>query len=190
MPQELVIVRHGETEWSREGRHTGRTDIPLTANGVRQAQRLALLLRRWHFTAVYCSPLQRARDTCALAGYSSDAILDPDLQEWDYGEYDGKTLADIREQRPEWVLWRDGVVGGETLAEVAARVQRVITRVRAVHGDVLLIAHGHILRVLTARWLDMEPAEGAHFRLGPAAPAVLGYEHEWTALRAWGLEPS
>lgn len=178
-------MRHGETEWSREGRHTGRTDIPLTPHGEEQARALQQRLADYSFAAVLCSPLQRARRTCELAGYGDAAQLDDDLREWDYGGYDGMTLAQIRAERPGWNLWDDGGPGGESLDHVAARAGRVIARARAAGGDVLLFGHGHILRVLTALWLELPPHAGQHFVLGPAAPSVLGYEHEWTAMRSW-----
>lgn len=184
-----MIVRHGETEWSREGRHTGRTDLPLTAKGREQAERLRPALQARRFTAVFCSPLQRARDTCALAGFHDGVVYDPDLEEWDYGRYDGLTLSEIRARRPGWSLWRDGSPGGEQLAAVAQRADRVLERVRALAGDVLLFAHGHVLRVVTARWLELDPTAGQRFVLDPAAPCDLGHEHDWTALRAWNVTP-
>jgi len=177
-------VRHGETEWSREGRHTGRSDIPLTDEGREQATSLRAALRQRQFAAVYSSPLQRARETARLAGFEA-AIVDPDLEEWDYGEYDGLTSAEVRRARPGWVLWRDGCPGGESIEHVSARADRVIERFRQQPGDVLVFAHGHILRVVAARWIEMRAPAGQRFALGPAAPSTLGYEHEWTVLRAW-----
>jgi broad specificity phosphatase PhoE len=185
--QEVVIVRHGETEWSREGRHTGRTDVPLSDEGRAQAQKLRKTFGGHAFAAVFSSPLQRAHDTARLAGFDSKVVLDPDLQEWDYGEYDGMTSAEVIARRPGWVLWRDGCIGGESLEQVARRADRVIERFRAVEGDVLAFAHGHILRVVTARWIDMHAGAGQRFMLLPASPSTLGYEHDWTALRAWNL---
>lgn len=185
--QQLVLVRHGETEWSREGRHTGRTDVPLTSEGEAQAAALKQRLGTYSFAAVLCSPLQRARRTCELAGYGDVAVLDGDLQEWDYGSYDGLTLQEIRKERPGWNLWADGARDGESLKQVAARAERVIARARAAQGDVLLFGHGHILRVLTACWLELPARAGQRFALGPAAPSVLGYEHEWTVMRSWNV---
>ena len=182
-----MLVRHGETEWSRERRHTGRTDVPLTDEGREQARRLREMVRRAAFAAVFVSPLQRARETCALAGLNGDAVVDPDLAEWDYGGFEGKTLAEIQAERPGWDLWRDGPEAGETLADVERRVERVLGRCRAIDGDVALIAHGHVLRVLTARWLELPGAAGRRFVLQPASPSVLGFEHEWTAVRRWNL---
>ncbi|MBV8301504.1 MAG: histidine phosphatase family protein [Candidatus Dormibacteraeota bacterium] len=183
----VVVVRHGATAWSGEGRHTGKTDVPLTEEGRGEALRLRSLLPRWTFAAVYTSPLQRARDTCELAGYGEVAVSDPDLVEWDYGKYDGLTTAEIRATRPGWDLWRDGVPDGETLEEVTARADAVLSRAGTADGDVLLFGHGHILRVLTARWLE-QPAElGRRFRLDPAAPGVLHHEHEWPTLNGWNL---
>ena len=187
MASRLVIVRHGETEWSRAGRHTGRTDIPLDAPGRECARALGPVLARWDFAAVYTSPLARARETCELAGYGDRAVLLDDLVEWDYGEYEGLTIEEIREQRPGWSLWRDGVPGGETLEQVAARAERVISVADDDAGDVLLVAHGHLLRVLTARWLRLPAESGGHFALATCAPSELAYEHEWTALLSWNL---
>jgi probable phosphoglycerate mutase len=187
--QQIVVVRHGETAWSREKRHTGRTDIPLTPEGREQALTLVAPLGGLHFAAVFVSPLQRARETCDIAGFADRAVVDPDLVEWDYGEYDGLTGKEIRERRPGWTLFRDGVVGGETIDEVAARAQRVIARVRPIDGDVLLFGHGHQLRILTALWLELPAAAAQHLQLATAAPSTLGYEHDWTALLSWnGLQ--
>jgi broad specificity phosphatase PhoE len=183
----VVIVRHGETEWSSEGRHTGRTDVALNEAGREQARQLRKVLQRRRFAAVYSSPLQRAVETARLAGFDADVIVDPDLQEWDYGEYDGLTSAEVRARRPGWVLWRDGCIGGESLEHVTARADRMIERFRSCDGDVLAFAHGHVLRILTARWLDLHAGAGQRFMLSPASPSTLGYEHDWTALRAWNL---
>jgi broad specificity phosphatase PhoE len=187
--QRIVIVRHGETEWSRIKRHTGRSDIPLTAEGEVQARGLAAKLAGLRFAAVFVSPLQRARQTSVLAGYGAVAIVDPDLVEWDYGAYEGKTSEEIQEQRPGWTLFRDGVVGGETLDDVAVRAARVIDRVRATSGDVLLFGHGHQLRILTALWLEFAPVAAQHLQLATASPSMLGYEHNWTALLSWNGLP-
>jgi probable phosphoglycerate mutase len=183
--QQVVIVRHGETEWSRIGRHTGRSDIALTPEGEEQARGLGATLARLTFAAVFVSPLQRARKTADLAGYADVAIVDRDLIEWDYGAYEGRTSEEIHEQRPGWTLFRDGVPGGETLDQVAARAAHVIDRVRGIDGDVLLFGHGHQLRVLTALWLELAPDAAQHLQLATASPSTLGYEHDWTALLSW-----
>lgn len=187
MASRLVIVRHGETEWSRDGRHTGRTDVPLDQAGRADARALGPMLSRWEFAAVYTSPLSRARETCELAGYGDREVLLDDLAEWDYGDYEGQTLKQIREERPGWSLWRDGVPGGETLEHVAERARRVLTTAAADDGAVLLVAHGHLLRVLTALWLELPAASGERFALVTCAPSLLGHEHEWSALEAWNL---
>jgi broad specificity phosphatase PhoE len=184
-PQRIVIVRHGETEWSRIKRHTGRSDIPLTEQGEAQARALAGTLAGLAFAAVFVSPLQRARETCTLAGFGDVATVDADLVEWDYGAYEGKTSAEVQEQRPGWNLFRDGVPAGETIDHVAARAARVIERVRGVSGDVLVFGHGHQLRVVTALWLEFPPAAAQHLLLETASPSTLGYERDWTALLSW-----
>src|SRR3954454_8828670 len=176
MPTQLFTVRHGETEWSRTGQHTGRTDIPLTAAGRTAAEQLAPQLRGHASSLVLTSPLSRARDTAALAGYP-DAVVDPDLEEWDYGDYEGRTTVDILAERPDWFLWDDGVPNGETIAEVAIRCDRVIARVRIADGDVLVFAHGHVLRILAARWIGQAPGLGRHLMLSPATISILASEH-------------
>jgi probable phosphoglycerate mutase len=187
--QRIVVVRHGETAWSRERRHTGRTDLPLTEEGREQALTLVERLAGLDFAAVFVSPLRRARETCELAGFAARAVVDPDLIEWDYGAYEGMTSAEIEQQRSGWVLFRDGVIGGETIDDVAARAERVLTRVRAIGGDVLLFGHGHQLRILTARWLEYPATAAQHLQLATASPSTLGYEHDWTALLSWnGLQ--
>ena len=186
----VVLVRHGETEWSREGRHTGRTEVPLTERGREQAQQLSGVLAQWSFAAVCVSPLQRARDTCALAGFADRAVVDDDLSEWDYGEYEGMTTREVRQSRPGWNVWKDGAPGGESLHAVSQRADRAIRRVHEHQGDVLLIAHGHILRIIAARWIDQPALLGQHFRLDPACPSVLFHEHEWPTVSAWNLSPS
>jgi probable phosphoglycerate mutase len=183
--QRVVVVRHGETVWSRIKRHTGRSDIPLTPEGEEQARTLGPTLAGLTFAAVFVSPLQRARETSVLAGYGDVAAVDPDLVEWDYGAYEGKTSAEIQEQVPGWTLFGDGVIGGETLDDVAVRARRVIARVRAVPGDVLLFGHGHQLRILTSLWLELGPLAAQHLQLATASPSMLGYEHDWTALLSW-----
>jgi len=184
MPNRLFTVRHGETEWSRTGHHTGRTDVPLTAAGRTAAQQLAPQLAGHAFSLVLTSPLSRARDTAALAGYP-DAVVDPDLQEWDYGDYEGRTSVDILAERPDWSLWDDGVPKGETIAEVATRCDRVIARVRIADGDVLAFAHGHVLRILAARWISEDPGFGRHLVLSPATISILASEHDVPALETW-----
>jgi broad specificity phosphatase PhoE len=183
--QEVVLVRHGETEWSRSGQHTGRTDIPLTDEGRLQAEAVGAALRGRTFAIVLTSPLQRAAETCRIAGFGDVVSVRDDLREWDYGEYEGLKTVDIRRERPGWTLWYDGVPGGETAAEVAARADRVIAELRAADGDALVFAHGHFLRVLTARWLGLEPEAGRLFALDPATVSVLGYERETAVVRLW-----
>jgi broad specificity phosphatase PhoE len=182
--QQVVLVRHGETEWSAAGRHTGRTDVPLTEAGRVQAKELGACLREWRFAAVLTSPLQRAVDTARLAGFDQPVIRE-DLQEWDYGEYEGRRTPDIREQRLGWTLWTDGVPGGETAEEVGGRADRVIDEVRTVNGDVALFAHGHVLRVLAARWVGLPPQSGSRFALDTATVCVLGYERETPVIGRW-----
>jgi broad specificity phosphatase PhoE len=182
---EVVLVRHGETEWSRDGKHTGRTDVPLTARGRQQAKAVGEALRRRKFALVLTSPLSRALETCRLAGFGDRAVSREELMEWDYGAYEGRTTAEIREERHGWTLWRDGVRHGETIEEVAARIDRVIAELRVVDGDSLLFAHGHVLRVLAARWLGLEPHAGALFALDPASVSALGYERETSVIRLW-----
>jgi len=177
-PVELWLVRHGETEWSLSGQHTGRTDLPLTSFGEEQAKKIGELLKGRRFGIVLTSPLLRARETCRLAGYSDKAVVDPNLREWDYGEYEGKTSAEIQKQRPGWSLWRDGVPRGEGIEQVATRAQAVIDRVLGASGDALLFAHGHILRILTCCWLGLPPQDGSLFMLGTASVTTLGHEHE------------
>ena len=182
---EVVLVRHGETEWSRDARHTGRTDVPLTDEGRAQAARLHDALGEWSFTRVLTSPLSRALDTCRLAGFGDRAELSDGLLEWDYGEYEGKTTPQIREIRPGWNLWRDGSPGGETAADVSARVDPLVSELKASEGDVALFAHGHVLRVLAARWVELPPEAGARFWLYTATISVLGFERETAVFRRW-----
>ncbi len=182
---EVVLVRHGETEWSRDARHTGRTDVPLTAEGRRQAERLSDALAEWSFARVLSSPLSRALDTCGLAGYGDRAELSDALLEWDYGEYEGETTARIRETRPGWNLWRDGSPGGESVADVSARVDPLVSELKESEGDVVLFAHGHLLRVLAARWVELAPEAGARLWLATATISVLGFERETAVFRRW-----
>src|SRR5689334_18215719 len=191
MPRpQVVLVRHGETEWSRDGRHTGKSDIPLTAEGRRQAEALRRELSGWTFALVLTSPLERAMETARLAGFGEVAQPRSDLVEWDYGRYDGLTSPQIAAIDPSWSLWRDGGPGGEKPPDVGRRADHIITEVRAVGGNVLLFAHGHILRVLTARWLAEPPAGGQHYALQTAALSVLGYEHENPVIWHWNRTPS
>jgi broad specificity phosphatase PhoE len=173
----LYLARHGETAWSLSGQHTGRTDLPLTANGEAQARHLGARLRGRPFAEVLTSPLQRAARTCELAGYGAVAERDADLLEWDYGRYEGRRSVEIHAERPEWDLFRDGCPGGETPAEVGARADRVVQRVRSVGGAVLIFSSGHFLRVLAARWLGLAPDKARHFLLGTTGFGALGYEH-------------
>jgi broad specificity phosphatase PhoE len=186
----VVLVRHGETEWSRDKRHTGRTDLPLTDKGRQQAAALEAPLSAWKFALVLSSPLQRALETCRLAGYGGQAQVRPELMEWDYGRYEGLTSRQIAEENPGWSLWRDGGLDGEKPADVGRRVDRVISDIVQVAGNVLIFAHGHVLRVLTARWLAEPPAGGRHYALKTATLSVLGYEHENPVISRWNLPPN
>lgn len=187
----LYLARHGDTAWSLSGQHTGLTDLPLTPMGERNARRLGERLRGLVFAKVLTSPLQRAARTCELAGFGSGAETgaetEPDLVEWDYGDYEGRTSAEIKAARPDWWLFRDGCPGGESPSQVAARADRVIARVRAIEGDVLLFSSGHILRVLAARWLGLDATGAALLVLGTATLSALGYEHnrDEPAIRLW-----
>ena len=182
---DLFVVRHGATEWSEDGRHTGRTDLPLLPLGEDQARTAGHLLAGHDFALVLTSPLQRARETCALAGLGERAVVDDDLRELDYGDYEGLTTATIRETVPGWTVWSHPCPGGETLEQAAARCDRVIARARAADGDVVVFAHGHILRILTARWCEMAPVEGRRFLLHTATVSCLGYEHAIPAVVRW-----
>ncbi|HYV16762.1 MAG TPA: histidine phosphatase family protein [Conexibacter sp.] len=184
-PPELWLVRHGETEWSRAGRHTGRTDVPLTAQGELHAAALAPRLRTLSFALVLASPLARARRTAELAGYAGRVELDADLVELDYGAYEGRTTAEIHAERPGWDLWRDGCPGGETISAAAGRAERVLARVRDAGGPALLVGHGHFSRVLTACALGCAPELGRHLVLDPAAISHLGAERSTPAVRLW-----
>jgi broad specificity phosphatase PhoE len=178
-------IRHGETAWSLSGQHTGTTDIPLTDNGRRLAERLRPALAKEDFALVLTSPLQRARETCELAGLGKAAVVEPNLVEWNYGEYEGLTPKQIDAMSPGWLIFQDGCPGGEMPEQVGARVDRVIARARAVEGDVALFAHGHVLRVLAARWLGLPPGGGQHFLLNTGTLSVLGYYHDIPAVRIW-----
>lgn len=181
----VVLVRHGETEWTRTGQHTGRTDIPLTVHGRRQAELLGSRLEPGRFSLVLTSPMSRAADTCRLAGLGNAALVTQDLHEWDYGAYEGRRTADIRAERPGWLLWRDGVPNGETADDVARRVDRMIASARGAGGDVALFAHGHVLRALAARWVGETAAAGARYALHPASISVLGWEREVPVIVRW-----
>jgi broad specificity phosphatase PhoE len=181
----LFAIRHGETAWSLSGQHTGTTDIPLTDNGCRQAERMRPVLAREVFELVLCSPMQRARETCKLAGLGERASIDPDLVEWNYGQYEGLTPRQIRKSAPGWLIFRDGCPGGEAPEQVAARVDRVIGRSRAGDGNIALFAHGHVLRVLAARWIGLPPGAGQHFLLDTGTLCVLGYYREVPAVQIW-----
>jgi probable phosphoglycerate mutase len=173
----VYLVRHGQTAWSITGQHTGRTDLALTHEGEDQARALAPRLEGLVFVHVLSSPLQRAQRTCELAGFAAAATLDPDLVEWDYGNYEGRTLVDIHKERPEWELFRDGCPGGESVQQISARADRVVARLRALTGDVLIFSSGHLLRVLATRWIDEPAALGRHLMLDPAHLCLLGYDH-------------
>jgi probable phosphoglycerate mutase len=193
---ELIVLRHGETEWSRDLRHTGRTDVPLTPAGEAAAGALVPALAARKIRATFTSPARRAVLTAALAGLTG-ATTDPDLQEWDYGGYEGRTTTEIRAERPGWYLWRDGVIPGdgahpgETIIQVAARADAVLARVTPLlaDGDVALVSHGHLLRVLTARWLRLEPADGRLFRLDTGTLSTLGTEHDEPVISSWNVPP-
>jgi broad specificity phosphatase PhoE len=187
---EIVLVRHGETEWSRDMRHTGLTDIPLTDLGREEARVLRAPLSEWSFARVYTSPLSRALDTCRLAGLDDGAEVTDALLEWDYGEYEGITTKEIRAGRPGWFLWRDGVPGGETAEEVGARVDSLIAELKGADGDVALFAHGHTLRVLAARWLGLPPQDGKLLALSTGTLSVLGYERETEVIKRWNAPVS
>ncbi|HZU79377.1 MAG TPA: histidine phosphatase family protein [Acidimicrobiales bacterium] len=184
-PSRLVVVRHGATAWSLSGRHTGRTDLPLEPPGEAQARGLAARLAGHRFAAVLVSPLRRARQTCDLAGFGDGAEVVPGLAEWDYGDYEGRTSAEIRAERPGWSLWRDGVPAGETIGDVCRRADEVVKLARGHGGDVLAFGSGHILRVVAARWLGLDPSFGGSLALGAGALGVLGWEHEEPALVRW-----
>jgi broad specificity phosphatase PhoE len=187
MTARMVLLRHGATEWSQSGQHTGRTDIPLLDLGREQAKAAGELLRGMTFAQVVTSPLQRASATCALAGFEGHP--EPDLMEWDYGAYEGQTTAQICGERPGWTLWDDGVVDGERAADVGRRVDRVIERARQLDGDTLCVAHGHVLRVLTARWLGLPPVAGRLFALSTGTVSILGWEREHPVVLNWNVGP-
>jgi broad specificity phosphatase PhoE len=181
----LFAIRHGETAWSLSGQHTGTTKIHLTESGRRLAERMRPVLAKNAFALVLCSPMQRARKTCELAGLGDPAVIDDDLVEWNYGEYEGLTANQIRETARDWLIFRDGCPGGESPEQVGARADRVIARARATDGDVALFAHGHVLRVLAARWIGLPAASGQHFLLDTGTLCVLGYYRDIPAVRVW-----
>ena len=184
----VYLARHGETAWSLSGQHTGLTDLPLTERGELNAQRLGERLKGLTFAKVFTSPLRRASRTCELAGFGAVAEVDKDLVEWDYGQYEGRTTAEIRKERPDWQLFRDGCPGGESPSQVDARAQRVVSRVRAVQGDVLVFTSGHFMRMLTSRWLGLEPTQSSrYFMLNTASLSAVGYEHDLSrpVIRLW-----
>jgi probable phosphoglycerate mutase len=183
----VYLARHGETAWSLSGQHTGLTDLPLTERGERNARRLGERLRGLTFAKVFTSPLVRAARTCELAGFRGVAEVDRDLVEWDYGDYEGRRTVEIHAQRPDWQLFRDGCAGGESPEQVGVRADHVVSRVRAIQGNVLLFSSGHFLRVLAARWLGLEPGAGRYFLLSTASVSALGYEHNLSqpVIRLW-----
>ena len=184
----LWLVRHGETEWSKSGQHTGRTDIPLTAMGERQAQALGRNLAGRQFALVLTSPLGRARETCRLAGFASAAQVTDDLLEWNYGIYEGRTTAAVRAEQPGWSIWTTTVPEGETVEQVGERTRRVIARAETAGGDVALFAHAHVLRILSACWLGLPPIHGRNLALGTASMSVLGYERENRVIEVWNQD--
>jgi probable phosphoglycerate mutase len=187
--QQIFLVRHGETEWSRTGRHTGRTDIPLTEEGRARAEAIAHALEGRELS-VLTSPLGRARETCRLAGFADAAEVDDDLLEWDYGIYEGRTTLDIRRETPDWSVWLSPIVNGESLEQVAERARKVIARVTAAgNRDVALFAHGHILRILAACWIGLPPYTGRFLALDTATISMLGYERQTRVIRQWNLVP-
>ena len=183
----IYLARHGETEWSVSGQHTGLSDIPLTARGERNARQLGTRLAGLKISHVFTSPLKRAHRTCELAGFGAQAVVDHDLVEWDYGDYEGKTTAEIRRERPDWQIFRDGCPDGESLADVGSRADRVIARIRALHSDTLVFSSGHFLRILGARWCGLEPSAGKSLYLSTAALSAAGYEHDLDSpvIRLW-----
>ena len=181
----LLLVRHGATEWSASGRHTGTTDLPLSDAGRREAERLGARLAPYDIALALTSPLARARETCELAGFGPVAEVEPDLRELEYGEYEGVTTEQVRRERPGWSVWRDGSPGGETPDEAGVRADRAIARALEAGGDVALFAHGHLLRVLGARWIELPAAYGGHLALGTGAICELGYERERRVIALW-----
>jgi broad specificity phosphatase PhoE len=188
MAAELWLIRHGETAWSLSGAHTGTTDLPLTAEGEAKARGLAAKLAGHDFALVLTSPMQRARRTCELAGFGAQAQVEPNLSEWNYGAYEGLSSADIQRTRPDWSPFRDGFPDGETIDQVASRAEAVVERALAAHGSVALFAHGHILRILATRWLELPPADARLLALSTASISTLGHEHETRVITRWNLD--
>lgn len=183
--RQIVLVRHGETEWSKSGKHTGHTDIPLTDEGRKAAKALGPRLAEYDFARVLCSPLIRAKETCALAGFGDRAEMTPDLMEWDYGDYEGELTVDIRKSVPGWTVFASGCPNGETAVDVATRVEKVIADVLSSKGNIAIFAHGHVLRVLTARWLGLGPDGGRYFALETGKVCILSWERETRIIRRW-----
>jgi broad specificity phosphatase PhoE len=190
MPQTIWLIRHGQTAWTLSGAHTGRTDLPLTDAGRENAIAVGRWLAGRKFALVLSSPLSRARETCRLAGYGDVAQVDPNLCEWNYGDYEGRTTTEIQKERPGWSLWKDGPLHGETVAQVGARAEAVIARASGADGDVALFAHGHLLRILTACWLGLAPDCGRLFALATATVSTLGFERETHVISQWNLPTS
>ena len=182
---QIWLFRHGATEWSEIGQHTGRTDLPLVEVGRSGAKAIGRRLKGRSFSLVLSSPLVRAVETCQLAGYGEDVQLTDDLMEWDYGDYEGRRTVDIQKERPGWSLWSDGVPNGETVAQVGQRADKVLEQAASIDGDVALFSHGHMLRLLTACWLDLPAKDGRLFSLGTATVSVLGFEHDWRVVQQW-----
>jgi broad specificity phosphatase PhoE len=183
--KKIFLVRHGETEWTNSGQHTGITDIPLTKNGESQAEQLGKRLRGHSFAAVFCSPLKRSQSTCEIAGLFKTAKIDPDLIEWNYGKFEGLTSEEIRKASPHWNIFLNGAPGGESVADVGARANKVLAKINSIHGDVALFSHGHFLRALAARWLGLPAQDGRLLDLSPGSLSILGFEREERVLLLW-----
>ena len=181
----IYLIRHGETEWTLSGKHTGRTDIPLTKNGEEQSQNIGRYLKGMGFQKVLTSPLIRAKETCRLSGLFTHALIDEDHREWNYGDYEGITSAEIRKKDPHWTIFTGGAPGGESIADIGARANRVLGTIRSIPGDVAVFSHGHFLRALAARWIEMPVAFGQQLVLSPASLSILGYEKEKPAIITW-----
>jgi broad specificity phosphatase PhoE len=184
-PEEIVLVRHGATDWSTSLKHTGRTDVPLSDAGRAEAREICERLEAWEFTRVLCSPLQRARETAAICGFDDRVEVDAEIREWDYGDYEGRTTAEVRERITGWTVWTHEITNGESVEEVGARADAAIERLSVVKGTVALFSHGHFLRIFTARWLGLPPADGRLFKLRTSAISVLGHERETRVIDRW-----